>query len=370
MPKPAFKKKHSRSASRRPARARPPVAKHDKDHETIFHSVPALIWYKDRNNIILKANRPAAESMGLTVQEIEGRSTYDLYPHHEAAKYHRDDLEVIESGRPKLGIIEPYTTTSGEKLWMKTDKIPYLDESGQIVGVLVMAIDITKVKRAEEEIKVALKEKELLLKEVHHRVKNNLQVISSLFDLQADELNDEKLRGILRKNQQRVRAISLVHDLLYQSRELSRIDFGEYVSNLMHFLIQMHEISPDRIRTGIKVEDIYLDINTAIPCGLIINEVVTNSLKHAFPEGRSGEIRISFERLQDENEYHLRISDDGCGLRSSERTLNGKSLGLEIVRALAKQLGAEVVVRSEAGVIFELKFRSGHAPLERGVDHA
>ncbi len=136
-------------------RAETELRRLQEEQQIIFHSVPAMIWYKDADNRILRANRAAAASMGLTVEAIEGRSTYDLYPREDAKAYHTDDLEVIRTGQPRLGIVEPYQHASGERVWVRTDKLPYRDESGNVTGVIVFAVDVTALKRTEEALEAA-----------------------------------------------------------------------------------------------------------------------------------------------------------------------------------------------------------------------
>jgi two-component sensor histidine kinase len=202
----------------------------------------------------------------------------------------------------------------------------------------------------------ALREKEVLLREIHHRVKNNLQVISSLLNLQAGSLTDRKALEMLKESQNRVRSMAMVHEHLHRSRDLSRIPFRDYVHNLCASLFSSYGIDSSRIGLRIDVDEVSFAIDTAIPCGLIIQELVSNSLKYAFPEERCGTVRIS---LQTEKEHSmvLTVADDGVGLPETVDVFETNSLGLRLVRILASQMDGSVECSSENGTAFRIIFR-------------
>jgi PAS domain S-box-containing protein len=187
----------------------------------------------------------------------------------------------------------------------------YRDESENVVGVFAAARDITEQKKAEELIKRSLSEKDMLLKEIHHRVKNNLMIISSLLNLQSGYIKDKASKDIFIESQNRARSMALIHERLYQSTDLKSIDFGEYITSLSNELFNTYKADSGFIKLKIDVEDIFLDINTAIPLGLIVNELVTNSLKHAFPDNMKGKINIAFHLLDDY--YEFTVKDNGIG---------------------------------------------------------
>ena len=187
----------------------------------------------------------------------------------------------------------------------------YHDEDGKVIGIFAAARDITEVKKVEAELQKSLKEKEMLLKEIHHRVKNNLMVISSLLSLQSDYIHDKEALDVFKESQSRARTMALIHERLYQSTDLKNIDFGEYIQTLAMELFRTYQIDPGCIKLNLNVEDLKLDINVAIPLGLIVNELVSNSMKHAFPDDKSGEIKIDFHILDDS--YLLMVSDNGIG---------------------------------------------------------
>ncbi len=215
--------------------------------------------------------------------------------------------------------------------------------------------EITERKRAEGQIRASLREKEVLLKEIHHRVKNNLQVISSLLYLQAKNVGDEQALAVLQDSQSRVRAMVLVHERLYQSPDLARIDFAEYVRNLANYLFRSYGVNTNVIQLRLNVGDVLLGVDTAIPCGLIINELVSNSLKHAFPAGREGEIRIKL-RSDDEGECILMVGDNGVGFAEGLDFRDAGTLGLELVNTLVAQLEGTVELDRSRGTTFKITF--------------
>jgi two-component sensor histidine kinase len=215
--------------------------------------------------------------------------------------------------------------------------------------------EVTERARVEEQIKASLKEKEALLQEIHHRVKNNLQVISSLLHLQSSQTADKQILGILRESESRVRSMALVHEALYRSPDLARVDFAEYIDHLTTDLFRSYGVNAQDITLKIDVQDVALDIDTAIPCGLIINELVSNALKHAFPDGRKGEVRVDFQ-ADGGDRLVLAVSDDGVGLlEDTDLQLTG-TLGLQLVSTLTRQLGGDVELDGSSGTAVRIGF--------------
>jgi PAS domain S-box-containing protein len=216
--------------------------------------------------------------------------------------------------------------------------------------------DITDRKKAEDSLKASLREKEVLLREIHHRVKNNMQVISSLFNLQARAPISAECREILREGQTRIRSMSLVHEKLYQSRDLSKIDLAGYIQSLTVHLFHVYLVNPEQVRLETEFEDVALDINSAIPCGLILNELISNALKHAFPNGRTGVIRIGLRRGTG-GAVELRVADDGVGFPAESDFREAESFGLQIVNLLVHQLEAAIDLDRTKGTAFTVTFR-------------
>ncbi|MCX5826271.1 MAG: PAS domain S-box protein [Deltaproteobacteria bacterium] len=217
--------------------------------------------------------------------------------------------------------------------------------------------DITEHKRAEEKIRASLREKEILLMEVHHRVKNNMQVISGILDLQASSSGNPELIEKLNDSQSRIRSMALIHEKLYGSRDFARIDLVAYVRALSQELFQLHKIKPEKIDLIVQPDgDVYMDINKAIPCGLILNELISNALKHAFPRDRHGELQIIIHETKN-TEIEILLRDNGLGLPDDVDIHQPRTVGLHLVNGLVKnQLDGQMEVRRDNGTEFRIKF--------------
>jgi PAS domain S-box-containing protein len=214
--------------------------------------------------------------------------------------------------------------------------------------------EIAERKKAEEQINASLQEKVVLLREIHHRVKNNLQVISSLLNLQSGYIEDKRSLEIFRESQNRVRSMALIHEKLYQSKELNKIEFSEYIKSLTKDLFNSYNVDNNRIILKSDFDGIYFEIDTAILCGLIINELVSNSLKHAFPDSRKGEIFISIKKM--ENKYSLVLRDNGIGFPQNIDYKKTESLGLQLVNTLTEQLGGMIDLHRNGCTEFRIEF--------------
>ncbi len=210
-------------------------------------------------------------------------------------------------------------------------------ENGIPIGATVVVHDITERKLAEHQIRASLKEKEVLLQEIHHRVKNNLQIISSLLSLQSGYIKEQQARANLQDSQDRVRSMALIHEKLYRSANLAQIDFVEYIQDLIGYLSQVYNAAARGIVLDIRADDISLAIDVAVPCGLILNELVSNALKHAFPDGRTGHIQIELQ-IYGNHQATLTIADNGVGFPTNLDFHNTSSLGLQLVNTLVNQL--------------------------------
>jgi PAS domain S-box-containing protein len=237
------------------------------------------------------------------------------------------------------------------------DEGPFLKEEHLLIDAVAQRLGrITERKQMEEQIKASLAEKELLLKEVHHRVKNNMQIISSLLKLQAGGIEDNKTRELFNDSQNRIKSMALVYNKLYQSMDLAKIDLKDYVSELSNGLIQSYRDASGKITTEIEGDNIPLGVDLAIPCGLFINELISNSLKYAFPNGGNGEIRVSL-RETDENNIEIIVSDNGVGIPDNVDLANTNTLGLYLVTMLVEnQLGGKVELERNQGTKFRITF--------------
>jgi two-component sensor histidine kinase len=211
------------------------------------------------------------------------------------------------------------------------------------------------LEKTQAEVRASLREKEVLLKEIHHRVKNNLQVISSLLSLQARYLPDPAARAIFSQSQNRVQSIALVHERLYESADLSHVNFSKYLAVLLDNVFDTYDATSRGISKVIDVGEENLTVDVAIPCGLIVNELVTNALKHAFPGGRPGTVTVSLRETPG-GSLDLMIQDDGVGIRADVDPRHTASLGLDLVVTFAEQLNAQVDIVREGGTSFRFQF--------------
>lgn len=222
-------------------------------------------------------------------------------------------------------------------------------------AAVAVGIDITEQKQVEQQLKASLQEKEVLLKEIHHRVKNNLQVICSLLKLQSGYIKDKEMISLLNDSYNRVRSMALIHEKLYQSQGLARIDADDYIKSLAYNLISFHQKTSEKIDLNIQIEPMFFDIDTAIPCGLIINELICNTLKYAFPNQSNGNIHIKLAMTK--NKFIvLEVADNGIGLPPKFNIENSETLGLQLVNNLTIQLDGEIEVSSECGTFFRITF--------------
>ena len=239
--------------------------------------------------------------------------------------------------------------------WVEIFLEPVFDEKGKVYEVSGIAHDVTQRKIAEEQIRQSLKEKEVLLKEVHHRVKNNLQVISSILNLQSSYVNDNNTINLLKECQNRIKSMAYIHESLYQTKDFSEINFSEYLVTLVKNLTHSYNTFDNRIKSRFEVENLFLNLDTSIPCGLIVNELVSNSLKYAFPENKEGCIFVQLK--VDKETVILSIGDNGIGLAENIDYKNTASLGLQLVVTLVEQISGEINLDTKKGTNFTIKFK-------------
>ena len=317
---------------------------------------------QDQDGIITYVNEKLCALWGYSRGELLGRPVTDFLD-EENAKLLSARMAERKQGRDTSYEIV-WTGKDGRKIPTIMSPRPLSDIQGSYVGSFAVITDITERKNAEDQIKASLREKEVLLREVHHRVKNNLQVISSLLRLQARSAPDKEWRQIFAESQNRLQSIALIHELLYRSKNLADIDFRAYINSLTVQLFYAYGITGSRISLKTEVISAPMVINLAIPCGLIANELISNCLKHAFPPDRKGLITVSLASVNDE--YEFVIADDGVGLPETVDVAGGQSLGLSLVNTLVKQLKGEVEVRRSQGTQFRITFKEIR-PVERRV---
>ncbi len=248
-----------------------------------------------------------------------------------------------------------FKMADGNYIWVESLGNPLFDDENQYKGVVFSMTNIHSLKAAEENLKTSLEEKELLLRELHHRVKNNMQIISSLLSLQSQHIKDKRDMEIFESSQNRVKTMSLIHEELYSSQDFTHINLSEYIQNLTKELLTSHIGDPGRVQLTVNVEDINMELETAIPLGLLINEIVANSVNHAFPHHQEGKIIVDLKR--DGDAFILKISDNGIGIPENVDFEKADTLGFQLINNLVNQLDGEIEMHTNNGTMFIVKFK-------------
>ena len=334
------------------------------------------------NQSIIKVNAMLCEMLGYTETEMTRLTLRDITVSDDVS------LDMSETKQLYYGRISQFQTEKRyikkdrSSIWVLVNYSAMRDHSGKTINVLIAVRDITRQREAQEYIQASLQEKEVLLKEIHHRVKNNLHVIANLLDLQAQNVEDEAIADLFIDSQNRIHAMALIHEQLYQSPTAGRVCFSEYVENLAENLFQSYCFNIKQIEWQIEIEPVILNLETAIPCGLILNELVANSIKYAFPGCQSGQISIEFRSIEPDNinqaignnviatprsikdttkhdnlpKFELIIGDSGVGIPNTIDWQNATSMGLRLVRILGRQLEAKIELNQVNGTQFRLVF--------------
>ncbi len=339
------------------------ISKSLKDSEsayrTIFENTGTATVIIDDENVISLANTEFENLSGYNKVEIEGvkKWTDFVVPEDMERMLEHNQLRITETESDPRNYEFRLSDRAGNirDIFVVAVLIPGSKD------ILLSLLDLTERKNAELEIKKSLEEKETLLKEIHHRVKNNLTVISSLLNLQSHYIKDKDDLIMFKESQSRAKSMALIHQRLYDSTDLKRIDFGEYINTLATEMFKTYVPDPDRIKLNLNVEDIMLDINTAIPLGLILNELLTNCMKYAFPQTASGEYKtdkgnINVNLYKNEDVYTLSVEDDGIGFPEDFDIENTDSLGLQLINSLTNQINAEVHLERRGGTSFKINF--------------
>ncbi len=303
----------------------------------------------DRDWRLMRVNQQAERLWNCDRDRVLGRQLWEIFSEAAGGPFHRMYEQAMLTGTPAH--LEEFHPAPSNR-WFEAHAYPSSE------GLAVYFRDVTEHRQAEEKIKRTLQEREVLLREVHHRVKNNLQVICSMLRLQERNLRDDALLQVLRACRERVMAMAMIHDQLHRAKDFSSINLGEYVRNLAASLFSLYGVNSADIGLRTDIDDIPVAIDTAIPCGLIVNELVSNSLRHAFPDGRKGEISLGLH-AQPGGRVELSIKDDGRGFPQNAPASQSRSLGLWLVELLAGQIDAAVERTNDSGVHYRIEFDCG-----------
>ena len=298
-------------------------------------------------------NRSACELFGYSNSKMLQMSLEDLLNAEEMVEIQRmfDVLIENKESSAKKTFSSVFNRIDGHKIPVEIGA-SIVNFTNELYIVMVVR-DITERKEAEDNIRASLEEKKVLLREIHHRVKNNMQIISSLLNLQTRYIEDEKVVDILKESQNRVKSMAMIHETLYQSEGFAKIGFSGYVNNLVRYLLQSY-VDRDHVNIITDLDEVFLDIDTAIPCGLIINELVTNSLKHAFPNRNKGQIRIGL--MQSVDKFILEVKDNGIGFPELLDFRRTETLGLQLINSLVMQLDGIIEIKNNNGTEFKIVF--------------
>jgi PAS domain S-box-containing protein len=321
--------------------------------EDIFGSVIEPIVILDPDQIIIEANRATLELIKKEKHEIIGKRCYEIF--HDEDKNPEKcpffDLVDFKENRSVEMMIESFGG------YYQISCSPLFDEKGNLEFIVHIASNVTERKKNEELLKESVKEKEMLLREIHHRVKNNFQIISSLLNLQANNIKDQDLLNLFNNAIYRIRSMALIHEHLYQSNKFDFVDFKAYLTTLICELYENYKFD-SKIEMDMKIDNIFLDNDDAMHCGLIVNEILTNSFKYAFPSDFKGSplIKVYFENTTG-NFLELKISDNGIGMPDYFDITRSKTLGMSLINSLIKQINGIMELEKENGTGYLIKFK-------------
>ena len=320
---------------------------------TLIESIPNPVFYKDASGRYLGCNQGFLRLLDLDRENIIGHTGEALFPAEQAGVFQHTDEEILGGLGERTYEID-FVPPSGVPAHLAISKAAFRDGTGQVAGLVGVISDMTAHNQLEAEIRHSLKEKNLLLREIHHRVKNNLQLILSLMVLQADEIVDTGEIERSRRLEYRIRSMALVHEQLYNSSDLATIDMQGYIASLAGSIASHYKDKANLVRLDLDTASLRLDIDKSVPCGLVLNELLTNAYHHAFSPGQSGALRVVLRQSGDH--IHLSVADNGRGLPPGLTVDTAQTLGLVLVRELTRQLHGVLRVTADQGTRFDIVF--------------
>lgn len=319
-------------------------------YQTLIHAMTSIhdsVFITDMNDTIIFTNNAFCKTYGYETGEIIGKNVVQVWG--EETKSEFIPAKKIAASGHVAAKDTSNLRKDGTTFPVSLSRSVVHNEEGEAQAVVCVARDITERVHAEQELKNSLNEKEVLLREIHHRVKNNLQIISSLLNLQAGFLKDQHTRDALRESQNRVRSMALIHERIYRSGRLSKVNFPEYVQSLANHLLSSYR-GARGVTIQVEQTELLINVELAVPCGLIVNELLSNSLKHGYPKGRNGAIHVRFSVDEtDQSVLTLEVADDGVGYPANLDLDNTESLGLQLINMLSQQLKGSLTIIHDTG---------------------
>ncbi|MGB8891197.1 MAG: PAS domain S-box protein, partial [Methanoregula sp.] len=315
--------------------------------------IPYGVWICDASGQFTYCSESFLALIGMKQEDCKNHAWMRQLSPEDAERTKNDWMQTVQTGGFWDYEYRIFDKT-GQEHFILSRGSPIRDSSGKITSFVGIHLDITDRRQYENQLETSVREKEVIIKEVHHRVKNNMQVISGFLQLQTNYIKDPESAEKLEECQRRVRSMALVHEKLYQSKHLGFINVAEYIKSLTSELQESYVVQTE-VKFEVDVENININLDTAIPCGLIINELLTNSLKYAFKGRSSGTLGISLH-LSPDHRFTLKVSDNGTGLPKNFDLKSTATLGMQLVQVLVRQLGGEITITSQQGTTFTITF--------------
>ncbi len=309
----------------------------------------------EANGSIAYVNPAFEKTSGYSASELMGKNVSCLRSREHADRADRNLWDTITAKKSWQGVFHNQRK-DGSLYWEASTISPILDSSGEITRYIGINENITDRRDMEERVRESLREKEVLLKEIHHRVQNNLQIVSSLLRLQSSRIENSVAKEALQDMQNRVRSMALIHEHLYRSDNLARVDMAAYLKTLCQQVFRAMVATNREITIQMHLDSLFLEMDQAIPFGLLVNELVSNAFKHAFPAGGKGQVVVDFHLMPEREEWRLRVADNGIGLPADFDISKNTSLGLQLVVDLTRQIGGQLAIVVAPSAIFEVTF--------------